>query len=84
MRISKTTGRAAPKLARAKKPARAAKARPRQTAASSAQTLNQAKAPAQLSSLRLAMQRLADGVSKLQAAPLSGTTAQDALAGLRE
>jgi hypothetical protein len=29
------------------------------------------------------MQRLADGISKLEARPLSGQTAQEALAGLR-
>lgn len=85
MRINKTSGRSTLKVA--KKPARSAsqsKARAKSKPRAEAQALNHTPAPSQLSGLKLALQRLADGVSRLQAAPLSGTTAQGALAGLRE
>lgn len=85
MRINKTSGRSAPKVA--KKPAKSAspsKARAKSKPRAEVQALNHTPAPSQLSGLKLALQRLADGVSKLQAAPLSGATAQEALAGLRK
>jgi hypothetical protein len=84
MRISKTSGRAAPRVAKAKKPARSQQVKLKRTTASAAQALNHTPAPSQLSGLNLALQRLAAGISQLEAAPLSGATAQQALQGLRE
>lgn len=86
MRISKTS-RSTPKAKVAKKPARSTsqaknKARAPKTAAPA--QLNHTPAPSQLSGLKLALNRLADGISNLQASPLSGPTAQEALAGLRK
>jgi hypothetical protein len=84
MRISKTSGRATPRVAKAKKPARSQKVKLKQTSAAASQALNHRPAPSQLSGLELALRRLADGISQLEAAPLSGATAQQALQGLRE
>jgi hypothetical protein len=83
MRISKTS-RSTPKAKVAKKPARSASQKPRAAKSAATAQLNHTPAPSQLSGLKLALSRLADGISNLQAAPLSGQTAQEALAGLRK
>ena len=87
MRISKTSGRSSVKAP--KKPARATAAsksrtKSRKAETSSAQALNHTPAPSQLTGLKLALQRLAAGVDQLPSRPLSGSTAQAALQGLRE
>lgn len=88
MRIGKTSGRSNVKAP--KKPARAAaakgrsKARRPEVSTASGQALARTPQPSQLSGLKLALQRLAQGVAQLPSQPLSGTTAQAALAGLRE
>ena len=82
MRINKTQGRAAPRVSRAASTSKArskAKAKKSETPAK----LNRIAEPSQLSGMKLAMQRLADGISKLEVRQLSGQTAQDALANLR-
>jgi hypothetical protein len=82
MRISKTSGRAAPKVAKSNAASKS-KSKSRAKKNDAAAQLNHTPAPSQLSGLKLAMQRLADGISNLQSKPLSGLTAQDALANLR-
>jgi hypothetical protein len=81
MRINKTQGRAAPKVSRATSQSKARSKASKKSEAPRA--LKLAAEPSQLSGMKLAMQRLAAGLSKLEARPLSGPTAQEALAGLR-